>query len=89
MKRSGTISLVTIGVLFANCCYGQVDQLSVYGYLNLISRDFFEREFPNGATENPPATFSLLRTHILLNSKISTNWTSFLNIRFQNGADLA
>ncbi|MCH7754281.1 hypothetical protein IH970_04035 [candidate division KSB1 bacterium] len=83
-------------VLFAAClcfsvsnhCFGQSKPLSVCGYFDLIGRDFSERTFPNGAKENPPPTFALLRTHILLNSNFMKNWHAFVNIRFQNGGDI-
>ena len=89
MKRSLTILLVNaMAVLFSTHSYGQKPQLSVYGYFDLVARDFSEREFPNGATENPAPTFLLLRTHILLNSKFSEDWGTFVNVRFQSGADL-
>ena len=72
----------------SNLCFGQSKPLSVYGYFDLIARDFSEREFPNGAKENPPSTFVLLRTHILLNSSFMENWRAFVNIRFLKGGDI-
>ena len=89
MKHICTVWTITaMGLLFSTGCYGEQPQLSVYGYLDLVARDFSEREFPNGATENQPPTFILLRTHVLLSSNFSESWAAFLNVRFQNGADL-
>ena len=66
--------ILFLSILFSVQSYGQRDPISVYGYFDLVGRDFFEREFPNGAKENPPPTFILLRTHILLNSQFARNW---------------
>ncbi|MCH9030529.1 MAG: hypothetical protein IH819_13210, partial [Bacteroidetes bacterium] len=67
---------------------GQEKPISIYGYLDLIGRDIYERQFPNGATQNPPPTFVLLRTHIMLNSHFHENWKAFTIFRFQNGTSL-
>ena len=67
---------------------GQEKPISIYGYLDLIGRDIYERQFPNNATQNPPPTFVLLRTHILLNSHFHENWKAFTVFRFQNGTSL-
>ena len=83
-----TFFLIAINPLISPYCYGQEIPLSLYGYFDFVGRDFLEREFPNGAIEDPPPTFTLLRTHILLNSALAENWQAFINIRFQSGADL-
>ena len=89
MKRIRIILLtIFAGLLFSSYSYGQKSPISVYGYFDLVGRDFLKREFPNGAEENPPPTFSLLRTHILFNSRFSEDWRSFINIRFQSGGDI-
>ena len=66
-----TLLASVLCILVSNYCYGQELPISVYGYSDIIGRDIFEREFPNGAKEDPPPTFIQLRTHILLSSKIS------------------
>lgn len=76
-------SFLRVGVL-----YGQELPISVYGYLDLVARDFGKRQYPNGANENPPPTFLLLRTHILLNSNFAERWQAFTNVRFQSGANI-
>lgn len=81
-----SLGIILILLLFKTS-YGQFP-ITVYGYSDLVARNFFERQFPNGAKENPPPTFLMLRTHVLLNSHFAENWQAFVNIRFQNGARL-
>ena len=81
------ITLLTIFVssLLSTYSYGQKPPIRVFGYFDLVAKDFLNREFPNGSQEDPPPTFSLLRTHILFSSRFSEDWRSLINIRFQNG----
>ena len=89
MKRIRIILLtIFAGLLLSTDSYGQKSPISVYGYFDLVGRDFLRREFPNGAKEDPPPSFSLLRTHILFNSRFSEDWRAFINIRFQSGGDI-
>lgn len=89
MKQKAVTFIAMLFVLFCSKhLHGQKIPISVFGYFDLIASDFSERVFPNGATENPPPTFILLRTHILFNSNFAQNWRAFINIRFLNGADL-
>lgn len=88
MRHTTLIFLATtIGISLPGYCHSQ-EVLTTYGYSDLVFRDFGKREFPNGATENPPPTFGLLRTHVLMNSQLAEDWRAFLNLRFQSGADL-
>ena len=75
-------------VLFMGHSHAQHVPMVIFGYTDLVLRDFGEREYPSGARENPPPTFLILRTHLLLNSTFAENWRAFVNLRFQSGGHL-
>ncbi|GBD88173.1 hypothetical protein BMS3Abin03_02108 [bacterium BMS3Abin03] len=80
--------ILVLILCFSESLLSQEKPISIYGYLDLAGRDVSKKQFFNGATENPPSTFMLLRTHILLNSHFYKNWKAFAIIRFQNGTFL-
>ncbi len=65
------------------------ENLSVLGYFDLVYKDVLEREYPNGYKEDLPGSFNLLRSHLIINSRISPQWKSYSNLRFMQNASLS